>query len=61
VYSHTENIRQTRALTRDDCAVQFRVTDFDHSAFSVRALDNWNNLPNNMCPIFENISQVCDH
>ncbi len=72
VSSQTENIRQTRASSRGDCAAQFRVTDFGHSAFSVRAVINCNNLPINIrqCFTFEKyklhlkrwlkMSQVCD-
>ncbi len=39
VFSCTENIRQTRASSRGDCATNFRVTDFGRSAFSV---NHWN-------------------
>ncbi len=73
VFSCTKNIRQTRASSRDDCAVHFRATDFGRSAFSVRAVNNWNNLPITIrqcstlaqfkihLKIWLKMSQVCDH
>ncbi len=73
VFSCTENIRQTRASSRGDCAANFRVTDFGRSAFSVRAVNHWNNLPINIrqcstlaqfkgqLKIWLKMSQVCDH
>ncbi len=73
VFSCTENIRQTRASSRGDCAVNFRATDFGRSAFSVRAVNNWNNLPITIkqcstlaqfklhLKLWLKTSQVCDH
>lgn len=54
-YKCTKNIRQTRASSRGDCAAQFRGTDFGFSAFSVRAVNNWNNFTINIrqCPSFK--------
>ncbi len=43
VFSCTVNIRQARASSRGDCAVNVRVTGFGRSAFSVRTGNNWNN------------------
>lgn len=39
------NGRVTRAITRGDCAVQFRRTTFGRSFFSIRAINYWNTLP----------------
>jgi len=40
VFLCAKNTRQTRASSRGDCEVHFRVSDFDLSAFSVKAVNN---------------------
>ena len=41
-----DNKRTTRTISRGHCAVQHRCTEFGRSAFSVRATNYWNSVPN---------------